>query len=56
LFGHVLKEDIGGISTLPPDRRQLLYRYGVWHDIDPTSPALKRFFDKWMKRGGIAFR
>jgi hypothetical protein len=51
------KEDVGGVSTLPPDRRQHLFRYGIWHDIDP-QPRLhfERWLDRWMKPGGIAFR
>jgi hypothetical protein len=57
LFGHIFtatKADITGVETLSPDRRQQLYRYGVWHDIDATELALRRWLTNWVKRGGIA--
>lgn len=57
LFGFIfarevaVKEDVGGISTLPRIHRDGLYRYGIW---DGLTPELKRWFDKWRRAGGIA--
>jgi hypothetical protein len=57
LFGRIFattKADITGVESVSPDRRQQLYRFGVWHDIDPTAPPLRRWLSKWVKRGGLA--
>ena len=45
------KEDITGVNTLLRARRDHIYRYGIWDGIELP---LKRWFDRWMARGGKA--
>lgn len=55
-FGDIFKEEISGVEVLhsQSERARRLARFGVWHDIDPTAPELRRWLRNWVRRGGLA--
>jgi hypothetical protein len=54
LFGHVLKETVGGVESL--HSASPLLRHLARHSaLGYTEPELKRWLKSWVRRGGVAF-
>lgn len=54
-FDYIFKEEITGVEVLHSQSDQAVHlnRYGAWYT---TSPALRDWFRRWTRGGGLAVR